>query len=360
MILGKFLKRKDSQDNIREMSYLRVGVSLGASWSWGVSMIATIVFMYTYGIVPAIVWVVGNILAMPLFGYVKVKIKGFEKWINFIPLILFSLFIAAMAIIMNMQALLIGLGGGHDIASFRFLDNNFSVPFIIFLSLTILLFIYKYGLRGSVLSDLGYYSLQIFAVFLLAIFSLVISNFTINPNLQIITETGIKWVFPLGLLGIITGVFTDPMMWQRFEQKENQIKLSVLGGFWFGLYMFFVVLTGLFFKPTLFLGVLLLVVIFALAISTIGSAIVAMQYLTKKIGFGKTTGLIIALIAIISWPYLMELGMAKIWNIYAGYRWKVVLGMIIVSLVGQCLIRKENNKKIVNFMKKVKLFYKYE
>jgi hypothetical protein len=167
-------------------------------------------------------------------------------------------------------------------------------------------------------------------------------------------------VFPLGLLGIITGVFTDPMMWQRFEQKENQIKLSVLGGFWFGLYMFFVVLTGLFFKPTLFLGVLLLVVIFALAISTIGSAIVAMQYLTKKIGFGKTTGLIIALIAIISWPYLMELGMAKIWNIYAGYRWKVVLGMIIVSLVGQCLIRKENNKKIVNFMKKVKLFYKYE
>src|SRR3989344_795054 len=360
MILDKFLKRKDNQDNISEMSYRRVGISLGASWSWGVSMIATIAFMYTYGIIPALVWVLGNILAMPLFGYIKVKIRGFEKWINFIPLILFSLFIAAMAIIMNMQALLIGLGGGHDVASFHFLNNSYSVPSIIFLSLAILLFIYKYGLRGSVLSDLGYYSLQISGVVLLAVSSIIISNFTINPNLQLITEAGIKWVFPLGLLGIITGVFTDPMMWQRFEQKEDQIKLSLWGSFWFGLYMIFVVLTGLFFKPTLFLGILLLIVIFALATSTIGSEIAAMQYLTKKIAIGKTPGLIIAFIAITTWPYLMELGMAKIWNIYAGYRWKVVASMLVISLIGQYIIKKEYQEKIISFMKKIKLFYKYE
>jgi len=360
MILDKFLKRKDNQDNISEMSYRRVGISLGASWSWGVSMIATIAFMYTYGIIPALVWVLGNILAMPLFGYIKVKIRGFEKWINFIPLILFSLFIAAMAIIMNMQALLIGLGGGHDVASFHFLNNSYSVPYIIFFSLAILLFIYKYGLRGSALSDLGYYSLQIFAVVLLAVSSVIISNLTINPSLQLLTEVGIKWVFPLGLLGIITGVFTDPMMWQRFEQKEDQIKLSLWGSFWFGLYMIFVVLTGLFFKPTLFLGILLLIVIFALATSTIGSAIAAMQYLTKKIGIGKTPGLIIAFIAITTWPYLMELGMAKIWNIYAGYRWKVVASMLVISLIGQYIIKKEYQEKIISFMKKIKLFYKYE
>ena len=360
MISANFLKRKENQDDIKDMSYFRVGISLGATWSWGVSMIATITFMYTYGIIPALVWVSGNILAMPLFGYMKVKIKGFEKWINFIPLILFSLFIAAMAIIMNMQALLIGLGGGHDVASFHFLDNSYSIPFIIFLSLAILLFIYKYGLRGDVLSDLGYYFLQISAVILLAVSSLIISNFAVNSNLQLINEAGIKWVFPLGLLGIITGVFTDPMMWQRFEQKENQIRLSLWGSFWFGLYMIFVVLTGLFFKPTLFLGILLLIVILALAVSTIGSATNAIQYLTKKIGVGKATGLIIAFIAIITWLYLMELGMAKIWNIYAGYRWKVVAGMIVISLMGQYVIKKEYKEKIVSFIKKIRLFYKYE
>ncbi len=360
MILNKLFKRKEGQDNIGEMSYRRVGLSLGASWSWGISMIATIAFMHTYGIISAVVWIIGNILAMPLFGYVKVKIRGFEKWINFVPLILFSLFIAAMAIIMNMQALLIGLGGGHDVASFYFIDNSFSVPFIIILSLAILLFIYKYGLRGSVLSDLGHYSLQISGVFLLAIFSLIISDFTINPDLQLITESGIKWVFPLGLLGIMSGVFTDPMMWQRFEQKENQIKLGLWGAFWFGLYMTFVVLIGFFFKTNLLLGVLLLVVIFALAVSTIGSATVAIQYLTEKIGIGKTTGLIVALTAIVTWPYLIEFGMAEIWNIYAGYRWKVVTGMIVVSLIGQYLIKREDNEKIINFMKKIKLFCKYE
>lgn len=360
MILDKFLKRKEDQDNIKEMSYCRVGVSLGASWSWGVSMIATIAFMYTYGIIPALVWVTGNILAMPLFGYVKMKIRGFEKWINFIPLILFSLFIAAMAIIMNMQALLIGLGGGQDVASFHFLDSSYSVPAIIFFSLAILIFIFKFGLRGSVLSDLGYYSVQIFSVILLAVSSIIISHFTINPNLQLINEAGIKWVFPLGLLGIVTGVFTDPMMWQRFEQKENQIKLSLWGGFWFGLYMIFVVLTGLFFKPTLFLGILLLIVIFALASSTIGSAVAAIQYLTKKIGIGKMSGLIIVLVAIITWPYLMDLGMAKIWNIYAGYRWKVVTSMIVISLIGQYLLKNDGREKVVNFLKRIKLFYKYE
>lgn len=356
MFFKKFLKRKEGQDDISEMNYHRVAVSLGATWSWGVSMIATMAFMYTYGIVPALVWVGGNILAMPLFGYVKTKIKGFEKWINFVPLILFSLFIAAMAIIMNMQALLIGLGGGHDVASFHFLENTYSMPFIIFLSLAVLLFIYRYGLRGDVLSDLGYYCLQLSAVVLLAVSSLLISNFTINPDLQLITEGGIKWVFPLGLLGIITGVFTDPMMWQRFEQKENQIKLSLWGGFWFGLYMVFVVTTGLFFKPTLFLGILLLIVIFALAISTIGSAVNAMQYLTRKIGLGKATGLMIALVAIIAWPYLMELGMAKIWNVYAGYRWKVVTGMILISLLaGQHIASQEHRNRVIAFIKKIKL-----
>jgi hypothetical protein len=360
MILNKFLKRKEDQDNIKEMSYCRVGVSLGASWSWGVSMIATIAFMYTYGIIPALVWVVGNVLAMPLFGYIKVKIRGFEKWINFIPLILFSLFIAAMAIIMNMQALLIGLGGGHDVASFHFLDSSYSVPAIIFFSLAILIFIFKFGLKGSVLSDLGYYSLQFSSVILLAISSIIISSFTINPNLHLINEAGIKWVFPLGLLGIITGVFTDPMMWQRFEQKENQIKLSLWGGFWFGLYMIFVVLTGLFFKPTLFLGILLLIVIFSLAFSTIGSASAAIQYLTKKIGIGKISGLIIAFVAIITWPYLMNLGMAKIWNIYAGYRWKVVTTMILISFLGQYFIKEESKKKIIDFIKKLRLFRQYE
>lgn len=360
MILDKFLERKENQDNIQEMSYRRVGVSLGASWSWGVSMIATIAFMYTYGIVPALVWVAGNILAMPLFGYIKVKIRGFEKWINFIPLILFSLFIAVMAIIMNMQALLIGLGGGQDVVSFYFLDSSYSVPAIIFFSLAIFIFIFKFGLRGSVLSDLGYYSIQIFSVILLAVSSIIISSFTINPSLQLINEAGIKWVFPLGLLGVITGVFTDPMMWQRFEQKENQIKLSLWGGFWFGLYMIFVVLTGLFFKPTLFLGILLLIVIFALASSTIGSAIAAIQYLTKKIGIGKKSGLIIALVAIITWPYLIDLGMAKIWNIYAGYRWKVVTAMILIPFLGQYFIKEDYKKKIVDFVEKLKLFRQYE
>ncbi|MFW5871608.1 MAG: hypothetical protein ACOCUT_00730 [bacterium] len=360
MILKKFFKRRDEQDNIKEMSYCRIGVSLGASWSWGVSLIATIAFMYTYGIVPALVWVAGNILAMPLFGYIKVKIKGFEKWINFTPLILFSLFIVAMAIIMNMQALRIGLGGGHDVASFNFMDNSFSTPLIIFLSLAVLVFINKYGLRGSVLSDLGYYFLQIFTVFFLASFSIMISNFTINPNLQVITESGIDWIFPLGLLGITAGVFTDPMMWQRFEQKDNQIKLGLWGGFWFGVYMIFVILIGLFFKSNLFLGSLLLIIIFALAVSTIGSATAAVQYLTKKIGVGKKTGLFIAFLAIITWPYLMEFGMAKIWNIYAGYRWKVVVSMILISLIGQYLIKKETKNRIFNFIKKNKLFYNHE
>lgn len=355
MIFDKFLKRAKNQDDIKNMSCCQIGISLAASWSWGVSMIATIAFMYTKGIIPALFWVAGNILAIPLFGFVKVKIPEFKKWINFIPLILFSLFIAIMAIVMNMQALLTGLGGGQDVASYHFLNNSYSVPLIIILSLIILFVIYKYGLRGSVLTDLGYYTLQIFSVVLLAGLSMIVSNFTINSNLQLVTSEGIGWVFPLGFLGIVSGVFTDPMMWQRFEQKEKTIKLSLWGGFWFGIYMFFVVLTGLFFKPTLLLGILLLIVIFALAVSTIGSAVASIQYLTKKIGFGKTPGLILALTGVVAWPYLMDIGMANIWGIYAGYRWKVVTGMLVISIIGHYIIKKKYTDNVINFLKKIHL-----
>ncbi len=356
MFLGKILKRKENQDDIKSMSYWRVGISLAASWSWGVSMIATMAFMYTMGIIPSLFWVAGNILAMPLFGLVTKKIPEFKKWIDFIPLILFSLFIAAMAVIMNMQALLIGLGGGQDVASYHFLDSAYSVPSIIVFSLLILFYIFRYGLRGSVLTDLGYYSLQMLSVFLLAMLSIWTSRFGINPNLHMITPAGVAWVFPLGFLGIISGVFTDPMMWQRFEQKEDPVKLSLWGGLWFGLYMAFVVLTGLFFRPTLLLGSLLLMVIFALATSTIGSAVASIQFLTKKIGIGKTPGLVLALVGIVAWPYLMDLGMAKIWNIYAGYRWKVVTAMIVISLLGHFVLKKEYNEKIIDLLRKMRLF----
>jgi len=360
MHLHRFFKRKQQQDDISKFSYFRVGVSLGASWSWGVSMIATMAFMHTMGILPALVWVAGNILAMPLFGYVKTKIKNFSEWINFIPLILFSLFIAAMAVIMNMQALLIGLGGGHDVASFHFLDSSYSIPAIIALSLAILVFIYRYGLRGDVLSDFGYYSIQLLAAISLAVSSMLVSGFSVNPDLTLATELGLNWVFPLGLLGIITGVFTDPMMWQRFEQKENQIRLGLWGGFWFGIYMLFVVLTGLFFQPTLLLGTLLLIVIFSLAVSTIGSATTATQFMTKKLGIGKTPGLIVVFATILTWPKLMDLGMANIWNIYAGYRWKIVTAMILISFVGQYLLRQETREKVLNLMERIKLLHSNE
>lgn len=355
MNFDKLIKRRSNQDQIEEISYSRVGISLAASWSWGVSMITTVAFMYKEGLIPTLFWVAGNILAMPLFAFVKTKFPEFKGWINFIPLILFSLFIGCMAIIMNMQALLIGLGGGQDVASYRFLNSSQSIPIIIIFSLAILIFIYRYGLRGSVLTDLGYYSLQMVSVVLLAVLSILISDFTVNSNLRLFTPHGMQWIFPLGFLGIISGVFTDPMMWQRFEQKKNTMKLGLWGGFWFGIYMFFVVIAGLFFKPNLILGILLLTVIFALATSTIGSAVASMQYLTNKIGIGKTPGLVIALAGIIAWPYLMNLGMASIWGIYAGYRWKVVTCMIIISYLGHYIIKKDHVKRNVDFLVKAHL-----
>ncbi len=356
MKLPNFLKRKQNQDSLKNMSYPRVGISLGASWSWGVSMIATMAFMNTMGILPALVWVIGNILAIPLFGFIKVGIRGFKNWLNFVPFVLFALFIALMAIIINMQALITGLGGGHDIVSYKFLDNNYSVPLVIGLALFVLFFVYKYGLKGDVLSDNGYYILQLGAVVVLAVSSVFQSSFNINPNLELVTQKGIEWVFPLGFLGIVTGVFTDPMMWQRFEQKSEVLKLSFWGAFWFAIYMFFVVLTGLFFRPNLFLGTMLLIVIFALALSTIGSAIVATQFLTSKIGVGKLLGLLFSLSAVISWPLLMDFGMSEIWGIYASYRWKIVTTMIAVSFMGKYVIKKKQKKKILSLFNKVKLY----
>lgn len=358
MLFSKIFKRKGDQDKIDEMSYCRVGISLAASWSWGVSMIATMAFMHTKGIIPALAWVTGNILAMPLFGYMRTKVPNIKKWINFLPFAIFVLIIVTMAIIMNQQALLIGLGGGEDIVSYHFLDNKYSIPLIIALSLAILVFIYKYGLRGSVLTDLGQYIAQIIAVGLLAVLSISISNFTINQNLELITADGINWVFPLGFLGILFGAFTDPMMLERFEHKKNSIKLGLLGGFWFGIYMLLVVITGLFFKPTLILGILLLFVIIAVATSTLDSAFSSIQYSTKRLGIGKTPGLILAFIAIITWPYLMGLGMSKIWSIYASYRWKIVVFMIIVSLLGIYIPKERYRNKIINFLQKYKLYIK--
>ena len=69
------------------------------------------------------------------------------------------------------------------------------------------------------------------------------------------------------------------------SKEENILKVSLWGGFWFGIYMFFVALTGLFFSSNIILGTIFVIVMIALGTSSIDSAVAGIEYNAVRLGF---------------------------------------------------------------------------
>lgn len=349
-----FSRRKEGRNDLMEYPNWRVGISLAASWSWGLSIVLGMSIMHTKGVIPFGAWLTGNLLALPLFGAVYRYLPFFKQWCNFLPLILFFLFVEFFAIILNLQGMLTGLGGGVDVVSFAFVPKPYATYLVMAIGVFIIWYINRGGLKFSFLTDTWQYGVQLGGVVLLALLSASLGG--MNSEITMVKGDGLEWAF-LGFVGIIVGALATSHQWQRFTaiKEENVLRASLWGGFFFAIYMAFVGLTALFFVEHILLGSIFLIILLTLASSSIDSAVAGLEFVAQRLRVKPYWATLFALATILAWPRLIEMGMTNIWSFMAEIRLYLVLGLIALSLV---MLHRQIGEKIELFLVKTKLLNK--
>jgi len=300
-------------------------------------------------------WTFGNILAIPFFGFVRTKVPYTEKWVKFTPFILLFAFIHFFAIVMNLSALQGALGGGTDLeTTVALLSSELILPSVMGVGLLTVGFIHFTKLNGSIFTDVLQYILQVFGAVGIIVAGLLIEG---RPDIVLETAEGFSWL-PTAFLGIITGVTASGMQWQRIESMKSEKKqwlASLWGGTFFGGYMVLVTIAGLLFVGGFWQSLFLLAVIIGVATSTTDSGAAGQYFVAEKFGIKGVYASVVSLAAVIVYPFVAELGLVKIWGIYAGVRWRIVIGFILLTLLYAATSRRVNYKPVSKLLKRTKI-----
>ena len=341
---------KRNPAKINDLPNWRIGLSCAASWSWGVSIVVGIAIIHTKGLLPFLAWMVGNVIAVPLFTPLLKYLPESRNWVKFAPMIVLFICIECFAIILNLQAVENVLTGGFDLSSYHFLSGKVATYATLLIGFTIIFLIYMFGLRGSVLSDTFQYAIQLIFVMLFALISVVSNS---HAEVVLMTSEGQTWILA-GFLGIVTGAIGTGHQWQRFlaiDESKVQ-KVSLWSGVFFCIYMLFVLLAGLYFDGNYISSLFLLIIVLSVGSSTIDSAVASIIYLFRSLAISKFKAMTIAFLVVLTWFFVSPSSLLNIWTDMA----KVRFGAVLIAVVLTVTYKISTSKKAQEKLKKYKLF----
>lgn len=303
-------------------------LSICATWAGIGSLMNGVAMTQTYGIIPSLIWVLGNTVACILFGYMALKIPKLREvfgsrimlWICGIMCIFQSW------LSMNgMQAVFADTVLGQ--ASGMYIAYAEAVIFIAIL--------YRFGMIRNVLTDgFGWIIVYVLAlaVTITALYHSAGHLNTMSLGLEAAPMKAGAWKAIL----LLPGPFTYPYFFEilRYNEKNadgtRQIdvgKAFTLGGIFFGIYMGIVfLLAWAQFTPALNIAKAILITI--IGTSTLSSAMYSIY-----IAFGKKLGLLINLALVGFWHILIPLGVMGMWTLMASIRIYFVGGAILFAVL---------------------------
>jgi len=280
-------------------SSFKLGISIAASWAWGISLGISFSILQTKGLIPFIIWGIFNILALPIYG---IYIRKYPNYLQFTK----NNLVKITMLIIQIFAIWINTKIMYD-----FISNPYIATVIALIVITTTL---KYKFEFSLKSDQWQYLIMI-----LGLLIVVLSGNYVNKN--IILGNGINWALWGGIC-LLTGPFLDSQQFQR-ASKSKSIKPFIIGSISFAVYLILVLLAYIYNSGS----ILLTTIVIAVATSTIDSSVASLQYLTSdfKAGF-------ISIAALITWPVFMTNTAAEIWSWYASGRVFIVIPLIILGV----------------------------
>lgn len=311
-------------------------LSICATWAGIGSLMNGVVMTQTYGIIPSLIWVIGNTLACILFGGIAIKIPKVREVFN-------SKIMMWLCGIMCIFQSWLSMNGMQTVFADTMLGTKAGTVIAYVESIFFLIILFRFGMIRNVLTDdFGWLVVYIMAVGV-TLAALVYSRGNLNTMSLGLNIANIKSGIWKSIL-LLPGPFTYPYFFRILEYNEknedgakqiNAKKAFTLGGVFFGIYMAIVfLLAWVQFSPMLNIAKAVLITI--IGTSTLSSAMYSIY-----IAFGKKAGLTINVGLIAFWHILIPLGVMGAWTLMASVRIYIVGGAIAYALIWNCISKRK-------------------
>ena len=326
------------KEKFKSNPQLYYALSIAATWAGIGSLMNGVTMTQTYGVIPSLIWVLGNTVACILFGAIALKIpkvrevfgSSIMKWI--------------CGIMCVFQAWL-SMNGMQTVFSDTALGPDFGKYVAYALAVIFLLILLKFGMIRNVLTDgFGWIIVYLMAVGVTVAAAIHSSgHFNAIPLVQDAESMKIGlWKAFL----LLPGPFTYPYFFEILNyneknedgtQRVNVRRAFTMGGVFFGIYMAIVFpLAWTQFSPALN-------IVKAILITIIGTSTLSSSMYSIYIAFGKKAGLVINAALIAGWSILIPLGVMGMWTLMASVRIYFVAGGILFAIIWNAY---EKQKKV--------------
>lgn len=308
----------------------RVGLSMAASWSWGSSLATGIALALTFGLPAWWLWALPNFLVIPALGLYYDRIPQLQKTIRLWPMAAFMGILQIFVLWVNTQAIFEISSGGIDLETTALMTSTQATVFAIGTGLFFAFFIHRYGLSGSMSTDIIQYLVQVGGVALLIVAALALGLEFGGADVPNSSLTQMLFVASFGVGHLFSPLYSA-QLWQRIEKvdEDHRIRAGLWGGVFYASYQIGVLIVALFaFTESPIFTILLLVSVLAVTTSTYDSAVSALQWLLNS----RRRALVLSVVTLISWPFFQRIGIVGIFSFYAWAR--TPAGLLLLLFLG--------------------------
>ena len=303
---------------------------MAASWSWGSSLATGIALALTFGLPAWWFWALPNFFVIPALGLYYDRIPQLQKTIRLWPMAAFMGILQIFVLWVNTQAIFEITSGGIDLQTAALLTPTQATAFAIGTGLFFAFFIHKYGLSGSMSTDIIQYAVQAGGVGLLIVAALVLGLEFGGANVPNSSLSQMLFVASFGVGHLFSPLYSA-QLWQRIEKvdEDDRIRAGLWGGFFYASYQIGVLIIALFaFTESPVFTILLLMSVLAVTTSTYDSAVSALQWLLNS----RRRALVLAVVTLVSWPFFKQIGIVGIFSFYAWAR--TPAGLFLLLFLG--------------------------
>lgn len=327
------------REKFKKKPSLFYSMSIAATWAGAGSFIVGTKVAQTAGLIPWILWALGNSLTCIVFGLIATKFKKVREVANSRPFKILMGFMAIFQVWVNM-------GGIFELLEPTVVGKVASYVIVYGLAVFFLFLYMKKSTYRNVMTDNGSWSIVYLLVFALVLISLVANGFNgipTTPTKADLLDKG--WI----CITLMFGGFFYPTFWELLDyndknedeaSKVNMRTSFINGGLLFGFYLLFVLL-GACTTYSTSMNLLKAILVSLVAISSLSSFIYAIL-----IDFGKKVGFVINALAFVSWKILVPMGVMGIWTLMQNVRIWMVFGMFGIAIIAHFVSKKMKTKEI--------------
>lgn len=306
---------------------LYYALSICATWAGIGSLMNGVTMTQTYGVLPSLIWVLGNVLACILFGAVALKIPKVREVFG-------SRIMKWICGIMCVFQAWLSMNGTQTVFADTPLGADFGMYIAYIMAAIFLYILMEYGMIRNVLTDGFGWIIVYLLAFGVTVAAAIHSRGSFNAIPMIADGQAMGQGIWKAIL-LLPGPFTYPYFFEILNYNEKNedgtAKVDVkgaftLGGIFFGIYMAIIfLLAWTQFTPALS-------IVKAVLITIIGASTLSSSMYSIYIAFGKKIGLLVNAGLIALWAVLIPLGVMGMWTLMASVRIYFVAGAILFAV----------------------------